>query len=494
MPLSAPLTAPGFAHTEELTRLDTLAVALALEPDVAPHLAVGFSGGGDSLALLAVATEWARARGARISAFHVDHGLSSRSAAFAAEAQSLARGLGVDVEVLSWRREVSGKAAQAAARVGRHRLLAQACAKNGVHGLLLAHTLDDQAETVLMRLARAPATARSLAGLAEIAPSPAWPEGAGLAVLRPLLSARRAGLRARLEAAGLAWIEDPANLDPGYERVRARAALAAAEAAFAGAAERLAAVADRARTVHREGLCAARIALEAVAPAGLGGFRIARAGFARAPRAGQLLALEGLVTAAAGAPGPVDPVKLESLRRAVAGEAAFAGATLAGAALAPDGAGHVVAGRDAGVFFRKGDAARREAGGLASGVWDGRFRLAGLLAPGETIAPARGHAASLSAADRRVLNAHHRLLRSAAPVILTPQGPPRLAEGAFIASQALARRVLPERPRAWSDEASARVQLGFCTSGAHVERRLMLKTSVAGDCQRNVEHSGQTPR
>ena len=84
-------------------------------------------------------------------------------------------------------------------------------------------------ETVLMRAA-AGSNWRGLAGMAPLAPVPLWPEGRGLMLARPLLGARREALRKMLRARGAEWIEDPANADPAFERVRARAALSALEA------------------------------------------------------------------------------------------------------------------------------------------------------------------------------------------------------------------------------------------------------------------------
>ena len=178
-----------------------------LLPDGAPF-GVAVSGGGDSTALMHLAAR----RGAPPVAT-VDHGLRDGSAAEAVAVARAAAALGLPHEILPWEWDRSGNL-QAAARDGRRRLLAEWAARRGLAWVLLGHTLDDQAETLVMRLARG----SGVEGLSAM-------EEANPPFLRPLLRIRRASLREWLAERGVAWIEDPSNDDPRFERVRARRAI-----------------------------------------------------------------------------------------------------------------------------------------------------------------------------------------------------------------------------------------------------------------------------
>lgn len=131
-----------------------------------PRLAVAVSGGPDSMALLLLAQEWAAARGGRVSALTVDHGLRAELSAEAAQVAQWAGLLGVSHVALTWIGDKPTADIQAAAREARYCLLEEWCAASGVFHLLLAHHRDDQAETFLLRLARG----SGLDGLAAIAP------------------------------------------------------------------------------------------------------------------------------------------------------------------------------------------------------------------------------------------------------------------------------------------------------------------------------------
>lgn len=173
---------------------------------------VALSGGADSLALAAgVAFEAPRA-GWRAGAVIVDHGLQDASAEVAARAAEQAQALGLD-PVLVRRVDVvaDGDGPEASARAARYAALDAAARETGAEAVLLAHTLDDQAETVLLGLARGSGGA-SLAGMAP---------RSGLLV-RPLLGIRRAQTRQACADAGLEPWDDPHNTDPAYARVRVR--------------------------------------------------------------------------------------------------------------------------------------------------------------------------------------------------------------------------------------------------------------------------------
>lgn len=186
-----------------------------------PVLGVAVSGGGDSVALLNIAADWARARGIMLCAATVDHALRPGSAA---EADAVAEGcaaLGVPHQVLRWDHGgiLSGNL-MAEARAARMRLLADWAVAQGAAAVALGHTQDDQAETLLMRLARG-AGVDGLSGMSPLR------EQGGMRWLRPMLGVRRAALRDWLRLRGIAWADDPTNDDPAYDRVRVRQAIAA---------------------------------------------------------------------------------------------------------------------------------------------------------------------------------------------------------------------------------------------------------------------------
>jgi tRNA(Ile)-lysidine synthase len=178
-----------------------------------PLVLVALSGGADSLALAAATAFEAQRAGVRAGAVIVDHGLQDASAEVAARAAEQARELGLD-PVRAVRVEVErGSAAgpEAAARAARYAALEAAASELGATAVLLAHTLDDQAETVLLGLARGSGAA-SLQGMAA---------ESGI-YRRPLLGIRRATTRAFCADARLTPWDDPHNVDPSYARVRVR--------------------------------------------------------------------------------------------------------------------------------------------------------------------------------------------------------------------------------------------------------------------------------
>jgi len=177
-------------------------------------LAVALSGGGDSAALLALVAEWARANGRRVLALTVDHGLNPHSRDWSRRCAAQARAQGADWAELRWTDEKPSTGLPAAARAARHALLADAARQAGARVILMGHTADDVAESDLIRAEGTP-----IGRLREWAPSPAWPEGRGLMLLRPLLGE---ALRDLLRTRRLDWIEDPANADERYARARIR--------------------------------------------------------------------------------------------------------------------------------------------------------------------------------------------------------------------------------------------------------------------------------
>ncbi|TYB35533.1 tRNA lysidine(34) synthetase TilS [Micromonospora sp. AP08] len=192
--------------------------ALAGLPGAGPVL-VACSGGADSLALAAATAFVAPRLGRRAGLVTVDHGLQPGSAERAEQVARWAAGSGLDpVEVVPV--TVAGRPGgpEAAAREARYAALVAAARRHDAAGVLLGHTRDDQAETVLLALARG-AGPRGLSGM------PARRELDGVALLRPLLDVPRDDTREACAALGLTPWADPHNVDPAYARSRVRADL-----------------------------------------------------------------------------------------------------------------------------------------------------------------------------------------------------------------------------------------------------------------------------
>ncbi|HEX4402035.1 MAG TPA: tRNA lysidine(34) synthetase TilS [Galbitalea sp.] len=177
---------------------------------------VALSGGPDSLALAAATAFEAARAGIRAGAVVVDHGLQSGSADVAARAANKARSLGLDPVLVRMAVVDSAGGPEAAARIARYAALDEAAGETGAVLVLLGHTLDDQAETVLLGLARGSGPT-SLHGM-----SPLTSSESGAAYARPLLGIRRSSTLQFCEDSGLEpWI-DPHNTDPSFARVRVR--------------------------------------------------------------------------------------------------------------------------------------------------------------------------------------------------------------------------------------------------------------------------------
>ncbi len=205
----------------------------------APALVLAVSGGPDSIALMWLMARWRRAlsRGPKLLAVTVDHGLRPEAAREAREVKRLAQELELPHRTLHWRGEKPETGVPAAAREARYRLLAKAARSAGASHILTAHTRDDQAETLLMRLLRGSGIA-GLAAMKRLSPR----EGAILA--RPLLDVPKARLLATLDKAKIAYADDPTNRDMTFTRPRLRMLLPAL-AAEGGDARALARLASR---------------------------------------------------------------------------------------------------------------------------------------------------------------------------------------------------------------------------------------------------------
>ena len=186
----------------------------------APAIVLAVSGGPDSIALMWLAARWRRAlaRGPRLVAVTVDHGLRAEAAREAREVKRLARSLDLDHRTMRWSGTKPKTGLPAAARAARYRLLAEAARAHGATHILTAHTRDDQAETVLMRLLRG----SGIAGLAAMARES---EREGVRLARPFLNVSKSQLLATLRKARIAFVDDPTNRDVNFTRPRLRALL-----------------------------------------------------------------------------------------------------------------------------------------------------------------------------------------------------------------------------------------------------------------------------
>ena len=221
-------------------------------------LVLAVSGGSDSMALMHLVARWIA--GLKLDArpdIHVatvDHGLRPDAATEAEFVVREAALLGLPAEILRWDGPHPKTGIAAAARDARYRLMADVCRRRKAV-LVTAHTLDDQAETLVMALARG----AGVDGLSAMQPET---QLNGVTIVRPVLEIARTRLRATLLAADAKWVEDPTNHDAAFERVRVREALkrlereGVSQAGLARSSRRLSrartALASAAKTLERE--------------------------------------------------------------------------------------------------------------------------------------------------------------------------------------------------------------------------------------------------
>ncbi|HEU0063243.1 MAG TPA: tRNA lysidine(34) synthetase TilS [Hyphomicrobiaceae bacterium] len=369
----------------------------------AAGVALAVSGGSDSTALMVLFAEWLARSGrtpTEVFVLTVDHGLRPQSRAEAEWVAQMAAGLGFRHAILPWTGPKPKTGVQAAARAARYRLLAQFMGTTGLSVLVTAHTADDQAETLLMRLARG----SGLDGLAAMAPrAPLDAPTPGLerdmVLARPLLGIAKAALTAALEARGVPWLDDASNSALVFERSRWRAAgdtlarLGLKRDSLALSARRL----QRARAALDWALaefCAAAAGRYRVDPCGF--ISIDGEAWRALPSELKLRVLARGIAAAGGAGHPLPLAKLEALADRLARSTAGRW-TLARTAVraAP---GTIVLEREPG---------RRPCPELAlapgqRGLWDGRFWVAAGPELGFSVAVRALGPAGLAALRRQV--------------------------------------------------------------------------------------------
>ena len=206
------------------------------------NIVVAVSGGPDSLALMILLAEWRARLGSAapaLSVATVDHGLRAASASEADYVSQYAASLGLSHRTLVWRGDKPAIGIPQAARTARYRLLAAHAATlsgteppdpalrgPGLTAIATAHTRDDQAETLVMRLARG----AGVDGLAAMPAERPVDDRSAITLVRPLLGISKSRLVATLHERGVAFLEDPTNTDRAFERVRVRELLQALEA------------------------------------------------------------------------------------------------------------------------------------------------------------------------------------------------------------------------------------------------------------------------
>ena len=341
--------------------------------------ALAVSGGSDSTALMVLLADWlvqTKRKPANHVVLTVDHGLRTGSAEEARGVGVAAERLGFRHAVLTWVGAKPHTAVQEAARGARYALIAGAMREMRAVSLFTGHTQDDQAETLLMRLARGSGVdgLSAMASRAPLAGFDTGNDGSARDILRPLLAVPKARLRATLASRGIAWMEDPSNERSDFERVRLRAARADLDAL--GLSNEV-----LARSAHR--LQRARAVLEAFtdtfcAPGAtnvtadtLGRIAIDRDALRETGDEIALRVMMRVIRAAGGVQAPVAYARLETIVAAcVSGRRAFPSQTLARALVTPAPDTIFVErepGRDPLPILH-----------LAAGetaTWDGRFRV-----------------------------------------------------------------------------------------------------------------------
>ncbi len=356
---------PG-ADTSPSVTISTAEAADLLSPlKQYDHVAIAVSGGPDSVALMLLAAEWAGATAEhpRLTAVTVDHGLRPESRTESETVAGWAEQAGLKHVILTCDELHSGSRLQERAREHRYNLLRNWCTENGAGAIALAHTLDDQAETVLMRLARG----SGLDGLTAMSPIS---KRSGIDLVRPFLATAKSRLIATLEGRGHPWIEDPSNLNEDFERVRIRALMPGlAEVgltpdALALSASRLAVVRDAIEVdVARAMECCVRVVDAGVCS-------VDPAVLSELPEEIAARVLERCLTAVGGGQYPPGREKIGRLAGQL-GSDEFGGATLGGCILGNVAAGRIAVTRE----VRPGAIENLYVARDQSVVWDGRFHV-----------------------------------------------------------------------------------------------------------------------
>jgi tRNA(Ile)-lysidine synthase len=418
-----------------------------------PSIALAVSGGADSVSLMLLVRMWldlTQAACPQITVLTVDHGLRDASAAEAEWVKSIAGALGFRHETLRWDGEKPSADLQAEARRARYALLTGYCREANVPALATAHTSDDQAETVLMRVARG-------SGVDGLSAMDGVSRRNGIDILRPFLGIPRRRIEAFLRAHGQPWLDDPSNEDDRFERVRVRRMLRAAPslglapAALALSARRLRRARDALDAAATEFLAANA----SLYPAGYADIGLPQ--LFHVPEEIGLRALGRTVTVIGGGTGvPLRLSKLEACFEALRN--GRRGATLGGCRL--------LAKADRLLVIREiGRMSRIPAQPVRPGettIWDGRFTI--------SYAPDEAHPALLRTLDHegyraiRAANGHFGKTPGVAALTL-----PSLWTGATLRYAAFASFAGPP-PAGWSTNSRAEFANSLGTLAGQIEQ------------------------
>ncbi len=347
-PATSPITDDAFASA--MARIGVF--------ESAPVLAVAVSGGPDSMALVWLADRWARARDGSAFAIIVDHGLRPESADEARIAAEQLRAAGIETCICKVSGTPPENGVPAWARKARYNLLRDAAVERGALHLLLAHHQDDQAETVLLRLARGSGV-KGLSGMREVQP------GADLRRLRPLLDVPKARVTATAEATGWTIADDPSNRAKKYARTRIRNALESLSGDTARLAKTAGTLASEDVAIE-QAVTSLAVTAATIMPYGL--IRLNRSRVAAAPVAVSARLLNRAVRMAGGADGPLRHSRIARLLQDIT-HSPDTRRTCGGAIIQIKGAEALLSREPA----KLPDLAPLQS--LKTGLWDNRFRL-----------------------------------------------------------------------------------------------------------------------
>lgn len=335
--------------------------------------AIAVSGGPDSMTLMRLAARHCKkARLAAPLVLTVDHRLRAESAAEAQMVAAAAEALGLVHETLVWHGPHPRQNIQHMARMARYALIGAAMRKHNLWALMTGHTLDDQAETFLLRLARGSGL-DGLSGMAEFSgfPLPTYPD---LCVLRPLLGFTKSQVLATARALRISFVDDPSNRNAAFARTRAREALSALKSTGVTPHR----IAEASRHLRRARLAIEQIEravfAQAVTLSPWGCAVIDREPLRDAPHEVGLRVTASLLRLAGGA---LYPPELETIEGVYAwlldADPKVRGRTAGGCRLAILDNGQVLAAREQAALEHDEPVLLLQPG--QSGIWDGRFRI-----------------------------------------------------------------------------------------------------------------------
>lgn len=323
--------------------------------EASPHVAVGVSGGADSMALAVLLAKWVEGQGGRVTALIVDHGLRSESGAEANTVRNALEMLGIEAVILPWTPGDVSSGIQAKARTARYQLMEDWCKKSSVLHLAIGHHADDQAETVLMRLQKG-SGADGLSGM------PHTRELMHCRIIRPLLDVPKKALVSFLKKREISWIEDPSNKDPKYARTYIREGIKSDDLNVEGIAQSAARYA-RVREAAEMAAAAWMARYADLRPSGY--IMLNQHALFAAPEDIRLRILSRVATVIGGKVYPPSIASVERLHGKLRSETP---ATISGALFQPE-RGHLV------IYREARNLPRPTVINTPATLWDGRFRV-----------------------------------------------------------------------------------------------------------------------